>query len=279
MKNNQDIVDKYLNDWKLANPAFIDVESACSDVFIVDMDNGKKAALKIRHGRGIEAERFGANALNFFQGRGVVKLYKSDERAHLLEYVDGHMLRTVVDTGNDNSATQIICDVIGELHSMPLDTPPILNPLETHCAELFTQSAKAKANSELRKAAQIGQELLSDQDNPRPLHGDVHHENILMSQRGWLLIDPNGLIGDPIYEFANTFNNPINDRDLTSDINVINSRADIISSSTGYDRQKILKYAVMHMGLSASWHLSSGHDKTAQKTLNNCGVILKLLAT
>jgi len=279
MKNNRETIDKYIKDWNLANPQFVDVESACSDVFIVDMENGEKAALKIRHGRGIDAEKFGANALVFFQGQGIVKLYKHDDRAHLLEYVDGHMLREVVDSGNDDDATRIICEVIKELHSIPANNPPQLNPLENHCAELFTQASKVDARDELKQAAQIATRLLNEQVNPRPLHGDVHHENILMSGRGWLLIDPNGLIGDPVYEFANTFNNPINDRDLTSDINVINNRADIINSKTGYDRQKILEYAAMHMALSASWNLAHDYQEKAASKIDNCGVIFKLLAT
>jgi hypothetical protein len=40
------------------------------------------------------------------------------------------------------------------------------------------------------------------------LHGDLHHENILLSHRGWLLIDPKGLVGDPAFEAAAFIRNP-----------------------------------------------------------------------
>lgn len=277
MKNNQETIDKYLKNWNLSNPEFVDVESACSDVFIVTTPDGEKAALKIRYGRGIEAEKHGADALNYFKGHGIVKLYKYDDQAHLLEYVDGQMLKSIVDNGNDDKATRIICDVVEELHSSSSKTPPQLKSLENHCAELFKQACLAGASDTLKEAARIGRELLNNQTDIRLLHGDVHHENILMSSRGWLLIDPNGLVGDPVYEFANTFNNPINDRGLTKDVNRINSMANIISSKTGYSRTKILRYAAMHMGLSASWSLSSGDDVRANETIDNCRAILKLV--
>jgi streptomycin 6-kinase len=41
------------------------------------------------------------------------------------------------------------------------------------------------------------------------LHGDIHHGNILdAGQRGWLAIDPKGLIAERGFDFANMFCNP-----------------------------------------------------------------------
>lgn len=270
-------INRYLKDWKLSNPKKIDVSSACSDVFIVKMENEEKAVLKIRYGRGIKAEQYGAAALNYFDGHGIVQLYKYDDRAHLLEYIEGSMLRGMVDKGFDNKATAIICDIIADLHKDRDKPIPKLNSLENHCAELFNQARKPDASDVLIKAAEIGAELLANQINLKPLHGDVHHENILMSDRGWILIDPNGLIGDPVYEYANIFHNPIKDRKITNNPDRIQSVATIICEKTGYDRDKILKYGAMHIALSASWAFSTGYEESGRKFLKNCDTILKLV--
>lgn len=44
--------------------------------------------------------------------------------------------------------------------------------------------------------------------NPRPLHGDLHHYNLLRSGDEWLAIDPKGMLGDPAWECAAFLRNP-----------------------------------------------------------------------
>ncbi|WP_368856269.1 aminoglycoside phosphotransferase family protein, partial [Klebsiella michiganensis] len=36
------------------------------------------------------------------------------------------------------------------------------------------------------EGAEIAERLLSDPLDVRPLHGDIHHDNIIQSPRGWL---------------------------------------------------------------------------------------------
>ncbi|MCC7103260.1 MAG: hypothetical protein IT206_09305 [Fimbriimonadaceae bacterium] len=43
---------------------------------------------------------------------------------------------------------------------------------------------------------------------PRPLHGDLHHFNLLRSGDEWLAIDPKGMLGDPAWECAAFLRNP-----------------------------------------------------------------------
>jgi streptomycin 6-kinase len=50
-------------------------------------------------------------------------------------------------------------------------------------------------------------------ENHRPvlMHGDFHHFNILSSERGWLIIDPKGVIGPACYEVGPLLINPWDD--------------------------------------------------------------------
>ncbi len=43
------------------------------------------------------------------------------------------------------------------------------------------------------------------------MHGDFHHFNILSSERGWLVIDPKGVIGPAGYEVGPLLINPWGD--------------------------------------------------------------------
>lgn len=40
------------------------------------------------------------------------------------------------------------------------------------------------------------------------LHGDLHHENVLLGPNGWVMIDPKGLAGDRAFEAAAFVRNP-----------------------------------------------------------------------
>jgi streptomycin 6-kinase len=51
--------------------------------------------------------------------------------------------------------------------------------------------------------------LLATSPEPVFLHGDLHHYNIIRGQRGWRIIDPKGVVGDPAYEAAAFVRNPI----------------------------------------------------------------------
>ncbi len=52
--------------------------------------------------------------------------------------------------------------------------------------------------------------MLSTSPTPVFLHGDLHHENVLWSERhGWKVIDPKGLVGDPNFEAIAFLRNPI----------------------------------------------------------------------
>lgn len=270
--------DAHISKWNLSDLQPINVNSSFSKVAIVTMENGEKAVLKVLTDHGVEIEENGATTLEYFKSDAIVRIYQSDENAHLLEYVDGTMLTTLVKQGEDHQAATIICDVIDCLHEANDAEAPSFRPLRTHFSALFECAAKENVPAILREASVIGDRVLDNQSNIRPLHGDLHHDNILhSSQRGWIAIDPHGLLGDVGYEYANAFNYPIDDRDLTSNPKRISMLADIFSERSGIDRNEILQYAAMHMGLSASWRIQQNREDSARDVLRSCEQVLKLV--
>ena len=111
----------------------------------------------------------------------------------------------------------------------------------------------------MRKACQVAEDLLADQQDIRPLHGDLHHGNILdFSDRGFLAIDPKGLYGERAFDFANTFCNPdidVPDAVIARDESRFDRRLDIVAADADLDRTRLLRWIIAWCGLSAVWFL------------------------
>ncbi len=89
---------------------------------------------------------------------------------------------------------------------------------------------------------------------PVLMHGDFHHFNILSSERGWLVIDPKGVIGPAGYEVGPLMINPWHD--FSDGINIrlrVKRRIDILHEHLGWERERILEWSLAHAVLSAWW--------------------------
>ncbi len=208
-------------------------------------------------------ELSGVDFLDWRQGSGSVRVLDRVETACLLEDAGTLMLKDYRLAHGEDAANNIILSVLGELHSASADTPPDgLIPLQSHFQPLFDRASREDRpdlSTALTYAASIADDLLSSQTDIRPLHGDLHHENIVSgSERGWLAIDPQGLIGDPAYDVANVFGNPDGAFADIIDPRRIIRLVDLFAPAIGCTREKILRYAIAHAGLSICWSLEGG---------------------
>ena len=93
------------------------------------------------------------------------------------------------------------------------------------------------------------------------MHGDFHHFNILSSERGWLIIDPKGVIGPAGYEVGPFLINPWGD--LLSGNNyreMTKRRIDILHERLGFERERIREWGLAHAVLSAWWSIEDHTD-------------------
>ena len=198
----------------------------------------------------------------------------------LIEYAGERHLSADIAEHGDITATEIAAEVMAKLHAQSREPPPAeLQPLRERFTALFD---KAKANradeaaSETSvetsrlyaEAAATAERLLSDPKDVRPLHGDLHHDNILLSPRGWLSIDPKGVLGDPGFDAANLFYNPLDRDDLCLDENRIASMARIFARTLGQDARRILDHAFAYGCLSAAWHAGDGNTVDEERELS-----------
>lgn len=208
-------------------------------------------------------EKFGNLLLSWWAGDGAAAVFAASDDAILMERAMGQRsLTAYAQGGRDDEATAILCDVVARLHrprSMPL---PQLVPLDIWFADLFPTAAAQ--GGILARAAATARALLADQRDVRPLHADIHHDNVLdFDDRGWLAIDPKRVIGEPGYDYANIFCNPDMDHPVPP-VAVLperfQRRLEIVTSRSGIPRRRLTEWILAYTGLSAAWIIQDGDD-------------------
>jgi streptomycin 6-kinase len=217
-------------------------------------------------------------ALRLFGGDGAVRLLEFDEDRFmfLLERLrPGKMLTAIED---DEQRTSIAANVMSRLwRNAPDDLPFIkltkwfdglkgLRPMFNGGTGPFPEKIVARVEETLPR-------LFAESSPPRLIHGDLHHFNILSSQRGysagvvsaalrsggtppprWIAIDPKGVIGHPEYEVGPLLINPMPDfLNGTNPKAQTERRLSILAERLGFPRGRLLDWALCHAILSAWW--------------------------
>jgi streptomycin 6-kinase len=250
-------LQRYLKNWRLSQPQLL-ATTATSSVYLVTR-GGDKAVLKLLSDLGVKDESNGARALEYFGGSGAVRLLAQDTGAHLLEYADGDDLKTLVRRGGDAGAAGIIGEVLNVLHAAKGPVPELI-PLKIWFRSLFRAAAQPGADALYVRAATTAERLLALNEAPRVLHGDIHHENIRHSDRGWLALDPKGLYGPRLYDAANTLCNPSGMEEISENEARLLNVAGILAEKLGTPRPRLLAWVFAYAGLSASWGIEDKQD-------------------
>jgi streptomycin 6-kinase len=109
------------------------------------------------------------------------------------------------------------------------------------------------------RAGALFAELAASQGERRLLHGDLHHGNVLWDdRRGWLAIDPKGVVGEPAYEFGAALRNPDAAPTLVASPAVARRRSHIIADRLGLDRRRVLAWGFAQAVLAAVWAREGG---------------------
>jgi len=104
-------------------------------------------------------------------------------------------------------------------------------------------------------------DFFAENHSPVLMHGDFHHYNILSSERGWLVIDPKGVIGPAGYEVGPFMLNPWSSfSDGVNYKSMIKKRIDILHEHLGFERERILEWSLAHAVLSAWWSIEDSTD-------------------
>ena len=252
--------------WSLSNPTFV-TETISSVIYKVESVDHGPAALKLLKPETGGDEARGGALLAWYGGHGAVRVFGRTPDAVLMEWLGGESLGDIARSGRDDLATGILSDVVERLHARRDAPPPELTPLRRRFASLFRLGPAPwppGARPLVARAIGIADDLLDGAAPAEPLHGDIHHDNILRARDGWVAIDPKGLIGDPAYDYANSFQNPERAEAVVVDAARIGRHATALSQRTGIDRKHLLAWAVAHTALSGAWNIEDANPFSHQ---------------
>jgi streptomycin 6-kinase len=236
-----------------------------TSVLVYGKRAGKPVVMKIAKHAGDEW-RSGEVAAAF-GGRGVVRVYEHVGGAAVLEHVQpGEQLASVALAGRDDEATDILAALIGRMS--PGDPPTGCATVDEWGAAFANYLAigDERVPRELVEPAQrIYAELCLTQRNPALLHGDLQHYNVLRDEtRGWLAIDPKGVIGELEYELGAMLRNPHGLPELCT-LEAAERRLERFGAALGIDIERARAWGFAHAVLSAIWLVEDGHELLADE--------------
>jgi streptomycin 6-kinase len=92
------------------------------------------------------------------------------------------------------------------------------------------------AGSLVEAAHGVYDRLAATQRHERLLHGDLHHGNVVFDrERGWLVIDPKGVVAELEFELGAALRNPWDRPALFTDPGVIRRRARTLADGLRLD--------------------------------------------
>jgi streptomycin 6-kinase len=258
-----DQINKYLHLWDLKIAGHFD-ELSFNFVIPVERKSGVLAVLKLGlHSQGRLRE---VAALNHFSGNGAISVLECDQKtgASLLERaMPGRPLKTLYLNHEEEKVNQVATSIILQLQSAP--SPKDLSAFKD-VAEWgkgflkFLQNQtdlSEELTAKIMEAHNSFQELIRTTSKKIVLHADLHHSNILSSERNsYIAIDPKGMYGDPVYELGAWIRNPMPEILKASDLeSIFVGRICMMSDALRFDRKRAWRWAYSQAWLAAVWAL------------------------
>ena len=219
-----------------------------------------RAVLKVTKQAGDESHS--GKVLRAFAGDGAVRVYESETDAVLLELLEpGEQLVNLVKRGEDEEATKILAQVIQRLahHNAPVESPSVAD--WGRGFDRYLASGDRQIPLDLvHEARELFQHLASSQRTTMLLHGDLQHYNVLFdNERGWVAIDPKGVVGELEYEVGAILRNPVELAEFYTTPAIINCRLCTLSDLLHLDHSRTLNWSFAQSVLSAIWDVEDGY--------------------
>lgn len=253
LESLDDIVSDLTKKWNLSN---LKVFPNLTFNYVLSAVKDKSVPVVLKVGIKHQLLAREAEMLRFFENYGAVHLIDSCDGALLLQKcTPGYSLMDYFPNDEDKSI-EIIANVIKRLHSSSQKQKNLreIISLKELLDELYLPSKIAK--DYLDKARQFSEFLLETTTKNVILHGDLHHDNIIYddSDHGWKIIDPSGVIGDPVYEYTSFMINPI-DKIWKCDnaLSIIENRLQKFSKIADIDPLRLKQWTFVKAVLCLIW--------------------------
>jgi streptomycin 6-kinase len=247
-------LERYLDHFSIKNPTPL-ADTPRARLWRVETGTGP-AVLKVFSARGLRVgDPIGTKLLKLWNGDGAVCVLGEYTDAILMEWLDGPSLADATLPGQDGEVARVIAKVALKLQRPPVEGYILLKEhfggallsckIEGYPKELKSAFARAQA---------LFEQLLETSDTPKLMHGDLNYDNVMKPHRGWLAIDPKGIIADPCYEFGVVFRNPVDEADRIAKPKRIEALGKLLASHTGLNYERILQFGFAHVAMSLAYH-------------------------
>ena len=250
-------VEERVRDWGIVVQDTLETETS----FVAFGRRGNQpVVLKVLRQPGDEW-RSGA-VLDAFAGMGIVRVYEYIEGAVLLERLNpGTPLAGMALDGRDEEATEILAEVMQRM-SHPRIAAKAFDTVEDWGKgfhSYLTSGDNRIPNDLVEQGQHLYLELCASQQETRLLHGDLQHYNVLFdSDRGWLAIDPKGVVGELEYEIGAALRNPYERPELFASAGTVERRLLRYQSKLNLDPGRALAWGFAQAVLSAIWAAEDG---------------------
>lgn len=260
--------------WSLSKTMQV-AETAGSVLYRVEQNGKDLAALKLAR-PGSDTDAVSDALLAWYGGEGAVTVFDAFDGAMFMEWIEGPTLATLPADGRDAEAAEALASIAQRLLFPREDPPEGLVSLRSHFAPLFAPPSPdwpRMGRDLLARSVGIAHKLFDKPSAIMPLHGNLVHESIVLSPRGWLAANPLGLLGDPTFELAPAFLTPVDQHKLVAEPMRVTMLADKFTGALGLNRKRLLGFAAINAALSARRDLAAG-----QPIAHQLGVLPHLLA-
>jgi len=246
-------IERWLGAWALSLDGYPFSTPYTRSVLVPVRRGDEAAMLKIA---GHPEEARGAALMAWWRGDGAAPVLAREGPALLLARAeDPEALARMAFDGCDDEATTILCEVTARLHRPRAEPAPgDAVPLAIWLRAL---QGAAGLGGPYARAAGLAEALLAAPQEPAVLHGDITHANVLdFGARGWLAIDPKGLIGERGYDYANIFRSPTVHA-VTPER--LSRQLDLVARLAGLGRKRLTQWVVVHSVIALVWARNDGH--------------------
>lgn len=254
---NERLIAQYAKRWhlKCVSP----IVQTFSGAIMHCSRNGQHLMLKVF--RESSSEAFDSEVLRAYDGIGTVKVLEVDGCAVLTERIfPGTHLAQLTLKRQDREATRQFAELLSRLQAVDA-CPTRIRQVRAFSEDFewyLSQDDRQLERYFVHEAAKLFATLVRTTPHTMLLHGDLHHYNILQDEkRGWLMIDPKGLLGDPVYDVGAFLRNPIELGALVAEPRIIASRLEILHQSLKFDVVRMLEWAFVQSVLAQIWLVMS----------------------
>lgn len=193
-----------------------------------------------------------ANCLRAYDGKGYCKLWAydlSDDMLLLERIIPGDQVWAVADYRERARLMAMTVKSLPIPYNGLEQYPTYLSWMENIHRTLTNMGGLDDVLFYLNEAMEIYAELKQRHHRTCLLHGDLHQENILLNTKGgYTIIDPKGVVDDPVMETARFLMN-----EIPCEENKIREMAAIMSPIIDISEKDILKSMFVDAALGQSW--------------------------